>query len=413
MSTDAEARALGFDTPGGGDLIRDGDDNISKNARATVDLYRELVEGVKDAAWAKGSLTGTDWNKLYEPGAYTTFGGLEASGHTGYPPDATTAGVLTVYANLSKSWGVQEYTQYGNSPRRWWRVSRNTSGAWNPWREVSPEAEPSPVAPGTIDNGLRHELLAADFRDRIGTPRTAGKGVIVFRCDHYLNIYRDTIRPLMTARDMPATIAMNARTWDDDQNNQVTPAEADTWADIEFCNHGAHHADAVTDAELYDAIAAGQSELQAQLPNHAIDGFIVPGVGGTQYGGWGTGSSLTSFADYEAGRLILGHHAYSTGTRGGLYRTMDGHLRQGLSHYTIEARSFAGVKTVIDAAVSSSRAVTLMMHPGRLDEAGYMTTQTLTDVLDYVQGLVTDGSAEVMTLGESLLADSRPDPTSE
>ena len=44
MATDAHARSLGFDTPASTDLIRHGDNAISKNARATVDLFRTSTQ---------------------------------------------------------------------------------------------------------------------------------------------------------------------------------------------------------------------------------------------------------------------------------------------------------------------------------------------------------------------------------
>lgn len=390
------AQAAGYTMPEGLDLITDGDDAIRRNA---VTAH----QGIEQARWTRGTLPAGNVSSFYSPGQYLILG---ANNYQGLPDVLDgNSGLLTVYANGGRTWGYQEYVHYGNNPSRWWRVSKDLSGNWNPWAEVTPTSAPGP---GQVDAdaGLRHQLLAGDFKDRIGTRRIPGKAAIVFRFDHYLNVYRDQIRPLMTARGFKATIAMNSRTWDAAQNNQVTPAEADTWTDVEFANHGAHHSDASTAAALYDTIALGQSELQAQLPNHAIDGFIVPGVGGTQYGGWGTGSTLTSFADYEAGRLILGHHAYSTGSGGSVNRKMDGQLRQGLSHYGIESRTFAPVKAAIDSAVASNSALTLMMHPNRLGTSGNISVADLTQIFDYVKALVDAGEVEVLTLGESLLADS-------
>lgn len=390
------AQIAGYTMPEGLDLITDGDDAIRRNA---VTAH----QGIEQARWTRGTLPAGNVSSVYSPGQYLILG---ANNYQGLPDVLDgNSGLLTVYANGGRTWGYQEYVHYGNNPSRWWRVSKDLSGSWNSWAEVTPTSAP---APGQVDAdaGLRHQLLASDFRDRIGSRRIAGKAAIVFRFDHYLNVYRDQIRPLMTARGFKATIAMNSRTWDAAQNDQVTPAEADSWTDVEFANHGAHHSDASTDAALYDTIALGQSELQAQLPNHAIDGFIVPGVGGTQYGGWGTGSTLTSFADYEAGRLMLGHHAYSTGSGGSVNRKMDGQLRQGLSHYGIESRTFAPVKAAIDSAVASNSALTLMMHPDRLGTTGNISVADLTQIFDYVKALVDAGDVEVLTLGESLLADS-------
>lgn len=53
MATNAQAQGHGFVTPLASDLIRDGDDAISQNARAAVDLYRQgLRQGIVAAGAA-------------------------------------------------------------------------------------------------------------------------------------------------------------------------------------------------------------------------------------------------------------------------------------------------------------------------------------------------------------------------
>jgi hypothetical protein len=39
-------------------------------------------------------------------------------------------------SGLTSSWWFQRITQYGDTPRLWWRSSRNTSGGWNDWQEI-------------------------------------------------------------------------------------------------------------------------------------------------------------------------------------------------------------------------------------------------------------------------------------
>lgn len=48
MATDQRARSLGFDTPGPTDLIRNGDNAISKNARTTVDLFDKSIGAISN-----------------------------------------------------------------------------------------------------------------------------------------------------------------------------------------------------------------------------------------------------------------------------------------------------------------------------------------------------------------------------
>lgn len=255
---------------------------------------------------------------------------------------------------------------------------------------------------------MRHEMLKDDFTRRIGAVSTAGRSAVTLRFDHGLTNFKNTILPLLRARGLTATVAMNSRTWDAAENSGTTQAEADSWTDIEFANHSATHQDAPTYTDQVDEIVTGRDELAAQLPDHRINGFILPGVGGTQYGGFGIGSSPTEFADSTAGRLILGHHAWSTGHIAGTKnRTLDGRIRQGQDHYTYESASVQFVKNEIDATINlGGRGLVLMMHPRLLNTSGYITTAQLTEILDYIVQRRDAGDLVNLTLSEMMVADA-------
>jgi hypothetical protein len=227
-------------------------------------------------------------------------------------------------------------------------------GAWRvPITETPPQV------------GLANSLRVDEFSQRRGgAKKTGGKGAVALRFDHGLNNFDSVIRPLLEARNLPYSLALNSRNWSTAENNTVTAAMVDGWTLAEIWNHGAHHNDATVYATQYDTIVTGLAELRAQLPSKSIDGFIVPGVGGTNYGGFSGGQNPASFYSTDAGRLILEHHAVSTGAYPNTdHRVLDGRIRQGMGHYTIEAQTPAAVIAEIDAAIAGKTGLQLMMHP--------------------------------------------------
>lgn len=95
-----------------------------------------FTENPQTASWVAVSLAETDWNELYTAGVYR----ISSQGHTNQPPvtgAGAVIGYLTVTNNAGGTWAAQEFIRYGNSYERWWRVSRNTSGAWSPWIRVA------------------------------------------------------------------------------------------------------------------------------------------------------------------------------------------------------------------------------------------------------------------------------------
>lgn len=289
-----------------------------------------------------------------------------------------------------------------------------SGGAWSSWAETTAgQAAPAP-APLTVnvntttdgtDAALQHAMLVEDFTRRTGPVHTKGKGFVALRFDHGLTNLKSTVLPLLRSRGFSATVAMNSRNWSIAENSGATPAEADGWDDIEFANHSATHEDAATTTALVDEIVNGHHELQSQLPNHHIDGWLIPGTTGSRYKGWGNGVDVRQFSDTETGRLILSTHAWSSGhIPDTAQRPLDGRVRQGEAHFGIETRSFTEIKAEIDKAAADGTGLCLMMHPRVLDTTGYISTAGLTEILDYLKTQVTGGTLMVGTYSQLLVA---------
>lgn len=101
-ATDADARAAGFSTPVGTNLISGGDDAIRQNARTALNL-------IEDATFAKATtLPGGDLNDLTTPGAYPFWAGVantpsELSGTVYVTQLLTTAGTVAQTVQLAFS----------------------------------------------------------------------------------------------------------------------------------------------------------------------------------------------------------------------------------------------------------------------------------------------------------------------
>jgi hypothetical protein len=215
----------------------------------------------------------------------------------------------------------------------------------------------------------------------------------------------------LEARNLKYLLALNSRGWTTSENNTVTASMVDAWVAGGLCkigNHGAHHNDCTTLAALQDCIVTGLAELKAQLPSASIDGWFVPGVGGTNYNGFNGGATPEAFYNTDAGRLILENHAVSSGAFPNTsQRILDGRVRQGQGHFTMDTSTVSAITAQIDAAITNRTGLQLMCHPSLLNTGGNITTANLTTVLDYLVTKQTAGDLVVLDPYELLLADAR------
>lgn len=234
-----------------------------------------------------------------------------------------------------------------------------------------------------------HEVREDEFTHAMGVVSTGGKGAVALRFDHGLANFNAKIRPLLEARGLPYSLVLNSRAWGLAENAGVDAGVVNYWVTGGLCevwNHGIDHSDHPMD-ELDEVIVGGKRELEAQIPSAKIYGFAPAGVGVGGYAGFNGGDRPEAFGT-EAGRLILEHHAVSAGYMAGTsHRVLDGRLRQGSSHYTLDttaASSPTGASNQIAAAIANKTGLQFMMHPSVLDRAGRVTTAILTRILDHI-----------------------------
>ena len=243
------------------------------------------------------------------------------------------------------------------------------------------------------------EMRMQMFRDAYPLVSTGGKGAVVFRYDHGLTNFKNVLLPLHQQYSLPAYIAMNSRNWDLPENSGATQAEARAWANVEWGNHSADHNDKTGIEDIYEAVALGRIELEAQV-GKTVHGWTVPGLPGAdgnsydKLDGFGVGYA-SGYSNSYAGSLILNHHAIASGLIGPQYRPLDGEIRQGGRHIGWENRAWDGpdgIKALIDEAIATKTALTLMQHPRTMNLSGYWTPELADQVLSYVREQIDAGN---------------------
>jgi len=364
--------------------------------------------------------SGTNLDDVRTPGDYLIPNTTTALSLTGGWPDALQPTRTTAHLRVDATSGgiVWQKLHVFGGPGTYLERATGTIGTtpfpFRDWKDLNAS---SAVTPGGTDPGadaaLANMLRVADFTYRRGGIwKTNGLPVVSFRVDHGLNNWNDKLRGPHESKGIPYGLALNSRSWSVAENDTVTPAMVNAWVTAGLCeiwNHGANgHTDQTTEAGIVDTVVNGLAELREQLPAAQIDGWIVPGVGGTGFNGFVNGSTPEKFYTTLVGRLILKYHAVSTGAFPGTYRRiLDGHLRQGQSHFGMESRTPAEIIAEIQLAQTNKRGLQLMIHPSLVDQPGYITTSQYVEVLDYVKAEVTAGRLLAKGMYDLLLADAR------
>lgn len=263
------------------------------------------------------------------------------------------------------------------------------------------------------DAWIQHEIHRTSFEHAFGGPiDTGGRAAVALRFDHGLANFARHVLPLVIARGLTVSQAHNPRNWDLRENEGVTHEEMNDWiraGHVEVWNHSASHRGISTPDDVHDEIVSSLAEIEEQLPAAAgkVWGFNPPGVPGENYGGFGKG---TDPADWSTppGLAILAHHAVASGhVSGTTQRLLDGRVRDGLAHVTLDARPVEEITTRLDAVVRKRRGLQLMLHPSRLGRDGKMSIEELTAVLDHIVELRDRGALVTLSPYQLLLADSR------
>ena len=352
------------------------------------------------ARFTKGTPAPFDFDQMKEPGTYS-LGDPFPAGYTNVPEGITTASVLNVYGSPVQSWCAQEIYQYGFTPKRLWRISR-TTGTWNPWVQIGGGGDVSSAMGG---NAARQ----SHFVSTTGGPvSTGGKAAFALRLDHGWTNIKSKLRTELSARGIVPGVASCSRQWDLEENSGATIAEVKSWVangEFEILNQGATHGQSMVN--YVDEIVNGRVELEDQLDTN-VWGFAPPG-------------ESTAWEDFDGGRvdgwaslpaaIALASHAYSMGYVGGARRVLDGTIRQGLAHITLDTYDMAQARAQVDAAISEGRGIQVMLHPRELDKAGKITTSAFLDFLDYVVEKRDAGDLVILSPGELVRADATPPPT--
>lgn len=264
----------------------------------------------------------------------------------------------------------------------------------------------------TILSNANNSKLKAKMRDALGGPIiTGGLGAVAIRCDHGFTNFRDKVLPAVRARGVKVAQAYNPRNWHYVENDGVTAADLNSWVaagDVEVMNHSASHRGADTEEALFDQIVTGLAEIEAELPAAVgqVWGFAPPGVSSGDYGGFKDGRTLAGWRTY-AGRTILAHHAVGTGYLAGTSRrVLDGQIRDGLGHITIDRCSLAYLQAAVDEAAASGHGLQLMLHPSQLNIAGKLAEEDFVALLDYIVAKRDAGEFVTLSPYELLVADS-------
>lgn len=409
------AQGLNLPSPGTGSLtvVWMGSDTITAqiwhNTSANYLYTRTFINGSwstwNNNDYVRGPLSGTDNADDFNSDEYSGSWRRSYTSTPGFPTDAL--GILQVVPSLYGC--TQLFYEHASTAGVYVRTYV-AGGSWQAWSKLGSAAE---SAVTSQEVGLTNQLLKEDFSRRHGgRVPTGGKGAIAFRFDHGLTNFAATIMPMLQARGIVASQALNSRTWDTAENNGATPELVNSWVavgELEVWNHGATHTDPTTFEDLETEVITSLHELRAQLPDAQIDGWITPGVtsNGEPFLGMGAVNSVERLYNSVAGRMFLQHHAVVNGhVTGSVYRPLDGMIRQGQTYSTIDKLSLSSFQAQVDQAAATKRGIGFMMHPFYLDRPDYISTATLEAMLDYAVAKQDAGEIVILSPYQLMLADA-------
>lgn len=272
-------------------------------------------------------------------------------------------------------------------------------GVFSGWGEVGAPKD-------AADKGAaRHAILLSEARRRRGGKiGTAGRGVVSIRFDHHLDPFKQHILPLLKKYNLPWSQVMNSN----------SPFSDDTmpWSELqstcinsggEVWNHGGNHGDASSPNALRREIVTALKDLEANLPELAIEGWAPPGIAGG-YGGI-TSMRTVETTDTLAGRMMLANHAFLSGYMGSHYRPLGGDPIIGHSHYTMDNAQVHHWANAVDKAAATGSAIAFMLHPSAIPD-GQTTVAILDAAFANIAAKRDAGEIVVLSPSGSLIADA-------
>ncbi|MCB4209159.1 polysaccharide deacetylase family protein [Arthrobacter sp. UM1] len=367
----------GFALPDGDAPIRDGDDAITQNARAAAAADAELGRRIATVAAATMQPIDAAASGLYQYGS--NWRGLPM------PTPADMPAILTGLGAVLN--GDERLLVACDAP------AAGTFETGTNWRGRPVGGGVSAVAVNAavdrVRYGLARDLLQAKAR-RLHA-RTSPRAQVALVVDDYPAATLQLVLPLLAARNIPCSWALNGNAFDPGYSYARFSAGA-SWADIraldpsrvEIVNHGASHAD-VRDVDALEAeILGSRARLRAET-GQAILGWLPPGCDYPEGIRYKTAPLITDEEVYlgsEFARLVLGGHAWAGGTQrrpgdgGVITHPLDGRPVTLAGRQWLDYPDDAGVKPGgigdrhVAAAIERGHGTILSLHACYLDGGG-------------------------------------------
>lgn len=281
--------------------------------------------------------------------------------------------------------------------------------AWTPW--VSIVGGGSQLANVAQDNKAH---LDSYTQARGGSIGTGGLAAVALRFDHNLVNFRDIILPLLKARNLCWSQAVNTA-----QNQIDFAANGGIWGTTlqgyvlndggELLAHSHTHSDSTSTAAIIANVEDSIPVFASAMPELVVEGFAPPGAGGTNWNGFLDTSSKAHFTSkYTGASAVLKNFAFCTGYIQGPLRQLSGTVTNGQTHITLDAvTSAASTISTMQQAQEMGAGVQLMMHPNMLTLPDKITTAVLTEILDWIAAERDAGRLLVLTTSGLLVADAR------
>lgn len=370
----------------------------------------------------------TSWGPWFELGERTTWGNIGATAanpinlNTYRRPGFAQLNNPTALANTQNlpvqtpgtffnavpvdnvAFWAQMYFAYGNTPEHgfYWRVSSDVAGGWHPWEKVPTFADIQAAEPAADTGVYEHLARENDMRRRRHT-RVSTPGVATLVLDHGLTNFKADIWPLLQARSIPVTLALNPARMGSAQNNGATYADITAWADtglVEPANHSWNHVGGTTSADFDREIRQSREELETQL-GQTIDTWVHPG---NVFGDFAMDSKVSNYWSTEAGRMILASHGAVTGMVDSSVLPIGMNTIGAAGVWIDGAGITAGAQTAITQAITAKGLRIIRLHPQFLNDTGKITTAELTGFLDWLVAERDAGRLTVLTFRDAMSA---------
>lgn len=261
--------------------------------------------------------------------------------------------------------------------------------------------------PGPIRRSILQQRLTARKGGRIGTN---GNGAIALRFDDAPVEFRTRVLPELVKRGLPFT---RVSTSESICGTPIDPSEFTTMQKYciesggEVWNHGSNHLNATGDAAIETTLIGALQTLRVKMPRIPIDCFAPPGGSAMSYDGYMPSDTIAGWTDTYAGSLISAYHALASGYfMDSYYRPIDGVLRDGQIHYSVDSYTLTAAKTLIDRSRDWKVGVVMMWHSNNIGSPGYMSLADFTATMDYLDAARDAGHVMVLTKSGLAVADS-------